>query len=178
MCNSLFGWHYVLLVQSYLSNTASFVLCVFRRVKDLHDLLHCSPLSKNTCVRRVVDRRVLLPELYLEVHSALYMCIYIYIYIHVYMYIYIYICTYISIYVYEYIYVYIYIYIYIYSLAQRGATAPDRRVPKSGRSAGADIRSAQVRACRYLRKNTPPERTTIRNIGFWGLRSRAFPAVA
>ena len=29
-------------------------LCVFRRVRDHHDLLNCSPLLKNTCVRQVV----------------------------------------------------------------------------------------------------------------------------
>ena len=44
-----------LLVSCYLSNTASFVLCVFCRVKDHHDLLHDSPLLKNTCVRQVVS---------------------------------------------------------------------------------------------------------------------------
>ena len=35
---------------------ASFALCVFRRVKDHHniDLLNCSPLLKKTCVRQVV----------------------------------------------------------------------------------------------------------------------------
>ena len=38
----------------HLSNMASFVSCVFRRVKDRHDLLHCSPLLKKTCVRQVV----------------------------------------------------------------------------------------------------------------------------
>ena len=29
-------------------------VCVFRRVKDHHNLLEYSPLLKNTCVRRVV----------------------------------------------------------------------------------------------------------------------------
>ena len=38
----------------YFSNTASFVSCEFRRVKDHHSLLHDSSLLKNTCVRRVV----------------------------------------------------------------------------------------------------------------------------
>ena len=42
-----------LLVEGYPSNTASFVLCAFRRVKD-HSLLHCSPLWKRPCVRQVV----------------------------------------------------------------------------------------------------------------------------
>ena len=42
------------LSRRYLSNTASFVLCVFRRVKDHQNLLHCSPLLKNACARQVV----------------------------------------------------------------------------------------------------------------------------
>ena len=41
------GWH-------YLSDAASFVLRVFRRVKDHHNLPHDSPLLKNTGVRQVV----------------------------------------------------------------------------------------------------------------------------
>ena len=47
-----FGWHY--LSNATLSNAASFVLCVFRRVKDHHNLLHSSPLWEKTCVRQVV----------------------------------------------------------------------------------------------------------------------------
>ena len=43
----LAGWH-------YLSNEATFVLCVFRRVKDRHNLLHDLPLLKEPCVRQVV----------------------------------------------------------------------------------------------------------------------------
>ena len=50
VCRLLF----LLLVQRYVSNAASFVLCVFRRVKDHHILLHDSPLLKKTCVRQVV----------------------------------------------------------------------------------------------------------------------------
>ena len=42
-----------LLVYRYLSTTASSVLCVFRRVKDHHNLLQYSPPSKKTCVRQV-----------------------------------------------------------------------------------------------------------------------------
>ena len=38
----------------FLSNAASFVSCVFHRVKNHHGLLHDSPLLKNTCVRQVV----------------------------------------------------------------------------------------------------------------------------
>ena len=34
---------------------ASFVLCVFRRVKDHHSLLNHSPLLKKNCVRQVVS---------------------------------------------------------------------------------------------------------------------------
>ena len=43
-----------LLLQRYLSNTASLVLCVARRVKDRYHLLHCLSLLKNTWIRRVV----------------------------------------------------------------------------------------------------------------------------
>ena len=38
----------------YLSTTASFVLGVFRRVKDHHNSLQYSSLLKNICVRQVV----------------------------------------------------------------------------------------------------------------------------
>ena len=43
-----------LLVQRYLSSTASFVVCVVCRVKEHHNVLHYSPRLKNTCVRQVV----------------------------------------------------------------------------------------------------------------------------
>ena len=43
-----------LLVERYLSNTASFVLCVLCRVRDGRTLLHDSPSLKNACVRQVV----------------------------------------------------------------------------------------------------------------------------
>ena len=43
------------LVWRHLSNTASFVLCVFRRVKDHHILKHYSRRLKKTCaIRQVV----------------------------------------------------------------------------------------------------------------------------
>ena len=42
-----------ILVERYLSNTASFVVCKFCCVKD-HKLLKYSPRLKNTCVRQVV----------------------------------------------------------------------------------------------------------------------------
>ena len=46
-----------LLFSRYLSNTASFVLCIVCRVKDHHTLLHSSPLLKKSCVRQeVLDR--------------------------------------------------------------------------------------------------------------------------
>ena len=38
----------------YLSNRASFVVFVFRRVKDDHNLLHHSPRLKKTCIREAV----------------------------------------------------------------------------------------------------------------------------
>ena len=42
-------------LEKYLSETASFVLCVFWSVKAHHNLLYCSPLlQKKTCVRQVV----------------------------------------------------------------------------------------------------------------------------
>ena len=50
------GWH-------YLSNATCLLIrprlfCVFRRVKDHRNLLHCSPCLKKTCVRQVVlDKR-------------------------------------------------------------------------------------------------------------------------
>ena len=44
-----------LLVSSYLSNAASFVLCVCcSRVQDHYNVLHYSPISKKTSVRQVV----------------------------------------------------------------------------------------------------------------------------
>ena len=43
-----------LLVQRYLSNTASFVLCTVYSAKDHHHLLHNLQLLKKTCVRQVV----------------------------------------------------------------------------------------------------------------------------
>ena len=43
-----------LLVSCYLSNKASFVLRVFRSVKDHHNLLHYSICLKKACVRQVV----------------------------------------------------------------------------------------------------------------------------
>ena len=47
------GWHY--LSNATLSNTASFVLCVFRGVKDHHNLQPYVPLLRKTCVRQVVS---------------------------------------------------------------------------------------------------------------------------
>ena len=50
-----------LLVQHYLCNTASFVVCVFRRVKERHNVLHYSPLLKYTRVRQVYSVRQVVP---------------------------------------------------------------------------------------------------------------------
>ena len=49
----------------YLSNTTSFVLCVFCRVKDHHNCLHSSRLLKRTCGRQAVSgvRQVVPPDL-------------------------------------------------------------------------------------------------------------------
>ena len=52
---TLYFWA-ALLVQRYLFNTASFVLCIVGRVKDRHNLLHYSPLLKNTRGRLVLDK--------------------------------------------------------------------------------------------------------------------------
>ena len=41
------------LLSRYLSNAASLVLCVFRRVKDHHTLPNHSPCLKKSCVRQV-----------------------------------------------------------------------------------------------------------------------------
>ena len=57
--SSAFLW--ALLVSRYLSQTASLVVCAFRRVKDHHNLLHASPLLKLTCVRQVVLDKWLSP---------------------------------------------------------------------------------------------------------------------
>ena len=43
-----------LLVERYLSNAASSVLCAFRCVKDHHHLPNCLSLLKSTCVRQAV----------------------------------------------------------------------------------------------------------------------------
>ena len=40
---------------------ASFVLCVFRRVEDHHNLQHYSPRLKSACVRQVVLDNLILP---------------------------------------------------------------------------------------------------------------------
>ena len=42
------------LVQCYLSNAATLVLCVVCSVRDHPNSLHCSPLLKKACVRQVV----------------------------------------------------------------------------------------------------------------------------
>ena len=47
---------------NYLSNAASFVLCVVRRVSDPHNLQHYSPLSKKTRARQVALDKVAPPE--------------------------------------------------------------------------------------------------------------------
>ena len=55
LVSSVHLYRVALLVQRYLLNTASFVLCVSRRVKDHHNLLHTySPLLKKICKRQAV----------------------------------------------------------------------------------------------------------------------------
>ena len=52
MTTTKLGCHHLSNI-NYVSNTASFVLCVFRRVKDHHNSLHYSQLLKKSCARRV-----------------------------------------------------------------------------------------------------------------------------
>ena len=54
LSGALFGWHYLSNATCLICHTASCVLCAVYSVKDHHDLLDCSPLLKNTCVRQVV----------------------------------------------------------------------------------------------------------------------------
>ena len=51
-----------LLVQRYLSNTASSVECFVRCVKDEHNLPICSPRLKTTCVLTSSVRQAAPPE--------------------------------------------------------------------------------------------------------------------
>ena len=51
-----------LLVEPCLPEAASFVLCVPRRVKDHHNLLHESPHLKKACVRQVALDKWFPPE--------------------------------------------------------------------------------------------------------------------
>ena len=52
-------------VKRYLSNTASFVLCALRSVKDHHNLQQLFPSLKNTCVRQAaLDKWLPLVEVY------------------------------------------------------------------------------------------------------------------
>ena len=94
-----FGINWVaLLVSRYLSNAASFVLCVLCRVKDRHALQHSSPFLKKACVRQVASDKCFPPS-FAVLSSAPFrkLCLplrgpqHIYIYIS-YIYIYIYIC--------------------------------------------------------------------------------------
>ena len=55
------GWHY-LSTATCLTNRTSFVLCVFRRLKDHHTLPHGSLLLKKARVRQVVLRQGAPPE--------------------------------------------------------------------------------------------------------------------
>ena len=76
----------------YLSNTASFGLCAFCRVKDHRKLLHDSPLLRKSCVRQVVsDKRYSLGSSRDRIVATKLTCVYIYIYMYTCIYIYIYI---------------------------------------------------------------------------------------
>ena len=50
----LFGCHNLSNTTCLIRPHLVYALCVFRRVKDHHHLLHDSPLLKNTCLRQVV----------------------------------------------------------------------------------------------------------------------------
>ena len=93
--------------QSYLPNTAPFVVCVFRRVKEHHHVLHSSPLFRTPCVRQVV-----LDKWFPMIHTIyIYSCIHITcIHMNIYIYIYIYVCIHIYIHI---IYVYTHTYVCI-----------------------------------------------------------------
>ena len=65
-----FGRHY--LSDATCLIQGSFVSCVFRRVKDHHNLLHYLPLLKNSCVRQVVlDKLFLLNVVQTLIHDLL-----------------------------------------------------------------------------------------------------------
>ena len=109
-----------LLVQHDLSNTASCVLCVFRRVNNHRRLQHCSPNMTNTCVRQVVLDKIFPLKHGSRARKGACSCssrmrteVYIYIYIHIHTHVYIYIYIYICIHVYIYLHI-LYKYIYIY----------------------------------------------------------------
>ena len=114
------GWHYLFKAACLMRPR---LLCVFRRVKDYHDLLHYSQLLKNICVRQVVldkcfplrnhslqailsfigslnyanvEMQIYNISLSLSLSLCLPLHIYIYIYILTYLYIYIYIYIIIS----------------------------------------------------------------------------------
>ena len=54
-------WAVLLVSQTPLVNTASFVLCVFRRVMEHCNLPRASPLLQKSCVRQVVSVRQVVP---------------------------------------------------------------------------------------------------------------------
>ena len=89
---------------THLSNTASFVLCVLRRVKDPRHLLDKSSRLKKACVGQVVLAIGIYVYIYIYTHVCL--CVYIYIYtcIHTYVYITIYVRIHMIIYIYVYVY--------------------------------------------------------------------------
>ena len=99
-----------LLFWSYLSNAASFVLCVVHSIKDRHNLLYYSTCLKKTCIWQGVSGKVspLRQGGRPRTSRPGYMYVYIYIYICIHMcIIYIYIYTYIHTYIHTYIYIYI-----------------------------------------------------------------------
>ena len=59
-------------VERYVSNTASFVLCAARRVKDHHHMPNNSPRLKNICVRQVVIDKWFPPNYTILYYAMLY----------------------------------------------------------------------------------------------------------
>ena len=79
-----YGWA-ALLVQRYLSNTTSFVLCAVYNVKDRNNCCkHISHFCGKPERRVVLDKRCIHICVYIYIYTCIHICIYvcIYIYIH------------------------------------------------------------------------------------------------
>ena len=72
---------------THLSNTASFVLCVLRRVKDHRHLLDKSSRLKKACVGQVVLAIGIYVYIYIYIYTHVCLCVYIYTHVYTHMYI-------------------------------------------------------------------------------------------